>query len=137
MPTGRGRRWDKTPGQISIFAARALKGEPIRIFGNGSVVRDYIYIDDLVEALIAAGSCHEGPRLINIGSGIGRSLDDIVALLAKICTKEIEVIYVAERELDIPVSVLDISLARRVLEWEPRTSIEVGIELTAQRLLQQ
>jgi UDP-glucose 4-epimerase len=130
---GPGQKVRRNFGAISTFAARALKGEPIRIFGDGSIIRDYIYIDDLVEALIAAGNRHEGPRVINIGSGIGRSLNDIVALLASICTK-VEVIYGAERNLDIPVSVLDISLAKRVLKWEPRTAIELGIELTANAL---
>jgi UDP-glucose 4-epimerase len=112
----------------------ALRGNLISIFGDGSVVRDYIYIDDLVEAIVAAGRVRGGPSVINVGSGEGKSLNDIVRLLRGVVAKEIEVEYLAKREFDVPVSVLDISLARAVLNWIPRTPFEVGVESTLRSL---
>jgi UDP-glucose 4-epimerase len=131
---GAGQQVGRNFGAISTFAMRALRGDLISIFGDGSVVRDYIYIDDLVGAMIAAGRLHGGPSVINIGSGVGKSLDDILCLLGGILTKEIKVEYLAKREFDVPVSVLDISLAGAVLNWIPHTPFEVGVELTVQAL---
>lgn len=131
---GPGQRVGRNFGAIATFATRALRGDPISIFGDGSVVRDYIYIDDLVRAMIAAGRLHGGPSEINIGSGVGKSLGDILYLLGKIITKEMKVEYLAKREFDVPVSVLDISLARAALNWMPHTPFELGVELTVQAL---
>ncbi len=131
---GPGQRAGRNFGAISNFAVRALRGDLISIFGDGSVVRDYIYIDDLVGAMVAAGGVRGGPSIINIGSGEGKSLNDIVHLLREIVAKEIEVEYLEKRKFDVPVSVLDISLARAVLNWVPQTPFEIGVELTLQSL---
>jgi len=128
---GPGQQVGRNFGAISTFVTCALKCEPIRIFGDGSVIRDYIYIDDLVDALIAAGNRNGGPSVINISSGTGKSLNNILAFVARLFARDVDVIYGAKRNFDVPISVLDISLAKRILKWEPRTSIEIGIQLTA------
>jgi UDP-glucose 4-epimerase len=130
---GPGQMVGRNFGAISTFAAHVVAGEPITIFGDGSIIRDYVYIDDLVEAVVAAGSQHGGPTVMNVSSGIGRSLNDIVAVLRRIYTR-VEVNYLPGRELDVPVSVLDASLAEAILKWKPRTSFEVGIESTVKAL---
>jgi len=117
-------------GAISTFAARALRGEPITIFGDGSIIRDYVYIDDLVEAMILAGKFRHGPPVMNVGSGAGKSLNDIVTALSGVLGRQIAVNYVAKRDFDVPVSVLDISLARATLDWMPRVPFEAGIAST-------
>jgi UDP-glucose 4-epimerase len=131
---GPGQPVGRNFGAISTFATRALRGDPISIFGDGSVVRDYIYIDDLVRAMIAAGRLHGGPYVINIGSGVGKSLNDIIFVLGRILTKDVKVEHLAKREFDVPVSVLDISLAKAALNWMPQIPFEVGIELTVRAL---
>jgi UDP-glucose 4-epimerase len=131
---GPGQQVGRNFGAISTFAAQLAAGEPITIFGDGSVIRDYIYIDDLVDAFIAAGNCRGGPTVVNIGSGVGKSLNDIVAELRQIHTS-VEVNYLPGRDLDVPVSVLDISLAKAALNWSPHTSFEAGVERTAKAFL--
>lgn len=117
-------------GAISTFATRVAAGDPITIFGDGSIIRDYLYIDDLVEALIAAGHLAGGPAVLNVGSGVGKSLNDIVGVLREASMSEVEVNYVEARDLDVPISVLDISLAQTMLKWKPRTSFDKGVEAT-------
>ena len=132
---GPGQKTGRNFGAISTFAASAAKGEAITIFGDGSVTRDYIFIDDLIEAVIAAGNHRGGPTVMNIGSGTGKSLNDIIGVLGEICADQIKTRYVRGRDLDVPVSVLDISLAKAVLQWEPRTSFENGVGATLKALV--
>lgn len=127
---GPGQKIGRNFGAIATFAMHAVKGEPITIYGNGSVIRDYIYIDDLVDAIIAAGSHVSATGVINVAAGVGKSLNDIIDVLGKVCAEKIAVNYIQGRDLDVPISVLDISLASAVLNWRPRTSFETGIEST-------
>lgn len=131
---GPGQQVGRNFGAIPTFAMRAVRGDLISIYGDGSVVRDYVYIDDLVAAMIAAGRARGGPPVINIGSGEGKSLNDIVRRLRGLVANEIRVEYLAKRGFDVPVSVLDISLAASALDWKPRTSFEVGVESTLRSL---
>jgi UDP-glucose 4-epimerase len=117
-------------GAVATFATCVARGEPITIFGDGTITRDYIYIDDLIEAIIAAGRHRGGPTVLNVGSGVGRSLNDIVDILREKSKRKIDVNYLQARDLDVPVSVLDISLAETLLNWKPRTSFEKGLEAT-------
>jgi UDP-glucose 4-epimerase len=131
---GPGQHIGRNFGAISTFAAHVAAHEPVEIFGDGSIIRDYIYIDDLVAAFIAAGNHRGGPTVMNIGSGVGKSLNDIVAALRQVY-KRVDVNYRPGRDLDVPVSILDISLATTTLKWRPCTSFEVGVERTATALL--
>lgn len=132
---GPGQKVGRNFGAISTFAAHVSRGEPITVFGDGSVIRDYIYIDDLIEAIIAAGRHRGGPRVMNIGSGIGKSLNDIINALGRLSAKKIQVNYAAGRDLDVPVSVLNISLAEAILKWKPRTCFEAGMVSTLNELV--
>jgi UDP-glucose 4-epimerase len=130
-PYGPGQTVGRNFGAISTFASHMAKGEPITIFGDGSVIRDYIYIGDVVEALIAAGKRRGGPACVNIGSGIGKSLNDILDTLRSFeGSPHIKVEYVGARNFDVAISVLDISLAQRELGWIPQTSFATGVEAT-------
>ncbi len=107
---------------------QALNHQPIEIWGDGSVVRDYVYIGDVVDALIRVIS-HDGPqRVFNIGSGIGTSLNELVRILQEVTGQTIACRYVAGRNFDVPASVLDISRARTVLGWQPRIALREGIQ---------
>jgi UDP-glucose 4-epimerase len=117
----------KNQGVIAAFLRRALSGNPIEIWGDGTVIRDYVYIDDVIEALMLA-TTHEGPgRVFNIGSGDGRSLNDISTAIARLLGADIPVEYRPGRPMDVPASILDITLASRELGWHPRTSFEDGL----------
>lgn len=126
-PYGEYQRTQGAQGVIPIFMHKALHHEPIEIWGDGSVVRDYVYIGDVVEALIGVMS-YEGPeRVINIGSGIGTSLNELVQILRDVTGVAISCRYVAGRGFDVPASVLDISRARSALGWNPQVPLHEGI----------
>ena len=120
----------KNQGVIAAFVRRALTGQHIEMWGDGCVIRDYIYIDDVVEALILAAT-HQGPnRIFNIGSGEGRSLNDIVAAIARLLEVDILVERRPARSVDVPVSILDTTLAAQDLTWQPSTQFEEGLRVT-------
>ncbi|MGH6846374.1 MAG: GDP-mannose 4,6-dehydratase, partial [Methylocella sp.] len=114
----------------SQFCKKALAGAPIRMFGDGAVVRDYVYIDDAVDALVRGGHTEASSAALNIGSGEGRSLNGIVAVLQKLLAKPIMVEREPGRPFDVPVSVLDSAKARAELGWSARVSFEEGVART-------
>jgi UDP-glucose 4-epimerase len=120
----------KHQGAIAAFMRQVLLQQPIEIWGDGSVVRDYIYIDDVVRAMTAAVE-HQGPsRVFNIGSGEGRSLRDIVASIESVSGIKASVRYVDGRSIDVPRSVLDTRLAHAELGWQPQFDFPAGIRRT-------
>ena len=76
-PFGEGQNVTGAQGAVAIFLHRALSGETIDIWGDGSVVRDYFYVSDAVRALLLAKSCSSQQRIFNIGSGSGKSLNQL------------------------------------------------------------
>lgn len=122
----------KNQGVVAAFLRRAVAGKPIEMWGDGSVVRDYLYIDDVVEALELA-ALHDGPsRVFNIGSGQGRTLLDIVAAIEQVLGKKIPVHQHQGRTVDVPRSILDIQLAMTELGWLPRTAFVDGFARTVE-----
>lgn len=120
----------KNQGVIAAFVRRALSGQHIEMWGDGCVIRDYIYIDDVVKALILAAT-HQGlNRVFNIGSGEGRSLNDIVADIAKLLKVDVLIEHRPARSVDVPVSILDTTLACKDLIWQPSTPFEDGLRDT-------
>jgi UDP-glucose 4-epimerase len=117
-------------GAISVFLHRIYTGQPITIWGDGSVVRDYLYISDLVDALEMATLVETKDKVFNIGSGRGTSLNDLIDLMAAALHERPAVEYLPPRPLDVPTSVLDVSRARRELGWESKTDLTEGIART-------
>ena len=92
-------------------------------------MRDYIYIDDVINAMLMAIK-HDGTeRVSNIGSGEGRCLNEVIAGIANELSSTINVKYINAREGDIPVNILDNRLAQN-LEWRVRVPFEIGIKQT-------
>ncbi|MER2104540.1 MAG: NAD-dependent epimerase/dehydratase family protein [Pseudomonas atacamensis] len=120
----------KQQGVIGTFISKTLKGEDIEIWGDGSVVRDYIYIDDVVDALLKTIQYPGKSRVFNIGSSIGVALNDIVTVLAELMPEEPRLIYREARGVDVVVSILDCSLAKRELDWQPYNDLRSGISKT-------
>lgn len=120
----------KNQGVIAATIARALRDEPVEIWGDGSVVRDFIFIDDVVDALtLAATDTGEG-RVFNIGSGQGRDLRQIIAAIEQQMGQRLRLEWKPGRPIDVPVSVVAIDRAREILAWQPRTSFEDGLRQT-------
>ncbi|MBK8815437.1 MAG: NAD-dependent epimerase/dehydratase family protein [Methylococcaceae bacterium] len=115
-------------GVIAAVIERLLANKPAEIWGDGSVIRDYIFIDDVIDAIIAATQLvdHHAPRIFNIGSGVGRSLNMVIDSIAEIHGKA-DIQRLPGRIVDVPVSILDIQRANRVLHWHPRTDWMNGL----------
>ncbi len=121
----------KGQGVIAAIIQKVLMNQSPEIWGDGSVTRDYVFIDDVVDAIIAAAQLNGAkmPRLYNIGSGVGRSLNEVVASIAEI-HGQIDIIRRPGRTVDVPVSLLDIQRARDYLNWAPRTEWKEGLRST-------
>lgn len=129
-PYGQGQSPTSSQGAIAVFMGRILSGSPIEIWGKGDVIRDYLYISDVVQAFVAAATYKGQNRVFNIGSGIGLSLLDVVATLETSLEKKATLIFRPPRSFDVLKNVLDIRLAATTLGWRPQTSFMQGIELT-------
>jgi UDP-glucose 4-epimerase len=127
-PFGERQRIETAQGAVSAFLHRALNGQPIEIWGDGTTIRDYIYISDVADAFAQAVT-YDGPKSIfNVSSGVGTSLNDLIALLEKALGHPIERHYLPGRPFDIPVSILSNELARREMGWIPKVGLREGIE---------
>ena len=120
----------KGQGFIAAAIARALSGQQIEIWGDGSVTRDFIFIDDVIDAFEAAARDTSDHRVFNIGTGEGRRLDDVLALIERILDVKMNIKRLPSRSLDTPISVLAIDRAREVLNWSPKTPFETGLART-------
>ena len=116
-------------GVIATFMANVLANNPIQIWGDGGVVRDFIYIEDLAELCLLAGRS-DARGAFNAGSGQGHSLNDIVAILTRIVGKPINTVYQSGRAYDVPRIVLDNSNAIKTFDWAPTEKLEDGMKLT-------
>lgn len=126
-PFGERQRVGTAQGAVAVFLHRALHGETIHIWGDGSVTRDYIYIKDAIGAFIRALSYQGEQRVFNIGSGQGLSLNEILDAIEKLLGRPVERSYEYGRKFDVPVNVLDISRARELLGWRPSVDFYEGL----------
>lgn len=120
----------KNQGVIAALISCALHNQEFQIWGDGSAIRDYVYVDDVVDALLLAAADESEQRIFNIGSGQGRDLRDVIVAIEAQLGVKLAVRRTEGRLIDVPVSVLAIDRARDVLGWRPRTRFEVGIEQT-------
>jgi UDP-glucose 4-epimerase len=115
-------------GVISIFVDRARRGEPVTLFGDGSAYRDFVFVEDVVTAnMLAAREPLASGRAFNVGRGEKTTLNDLVAMIGRVVGRPLVVKHEAPRVGDIAESLADISLARKVLGFEPRVPVEEGL----------
>lgn len=126
-PFGEGQRTVASQGVVAVFAGKMLRGEPIEIWGDGSVVRDYIYISDVVNALLLSIFPSRGQHVLNIGSGRGRSLNEVIAAIESAFHCQAVKRYLDARVFDVPANVLNIEAARKFLGWCPEVEFAQGV----------
>jgi len=115
-------------GVVAIFLERLAAGEESTIFGDGEQTRDFIYVGDVVDGVLAATG-HEG-GVYNIGTGVETSVTELHRVCRRVTGIEREPVYEEARPGDIGRSVIDPSLASRELGWRAEQSLEKGLELT-------
>lgn len=126
-PYGERQRTQASQGAVAVFLGKVLRQEPVDIWGDGSVVRDYIHIADVVSALLAATPPSGSERLFNIGSGRGHSLNELLDAIESATGHTAQRRYLPGRPFDVPVSVLSIARAQTALGWAPGVDFEQGL----------
>jgi len=124
-------------GVVAIFSHRMLRGAPTTLFGDGGNTRDYVYVDDVVQALVLAAGDIGDRRRFNIGTGVQTSDRELHALLAKSIGCPDTPSYSAARPGALRYSALDSSLARQVLAWAPAHDLGRGLEQTVEYFREQ
>ena len=120
----------KSQGVIAAFLSQALSGRTLEVWGDGNVVRDYIFIDDLITALIKSVDYSGQQRIFNIGSGIGKSINQVIDDLEILIDRPLKRVYKSKRKVDVPVNVLDISLAKELMDFKPEVDWITGLQKT-------
>jgi UDP-glucose 4-epimerase len=121
-------------GAVAVFANKILKGDPIEIWGDGSVVRDFIYIDDAVTATVMASLSDVKNQVFNIGCGVGVSLLELVSTIEDLTKRKATVRFASARPFDVPVNVLSIAKAKKDLGWSPASSLREGLLKTIEAI---
>lgn len=117
-------------GVVSIFAGALTKGRPTRVFGDGTSSRDYVYVDDVVDAFVRClGGKGDGRRL-NVGSGAGTTVRRLHTLVARAVGAPDAPEFAPARPGELAAITLDVGQARRALGWEPVVGLEQGLAQT-------
>ena len=115
---------------IPQFLKQALGGGSLVVFGDGSQTRDFVYVDDVVDALFAAATASDvDRRIINVGSGQEVSINQLVEKVARATGREVSPLYSQADNGGVSRLVADISLARRKLSYSPAVDLDKGLEL--------
>lgn len=126
-PYGRFQDAQANQGVIAVFLAHALRKEPLEVWGDGAAVRDYVYVDDVMDACMKLLDYHGDERIFNIGSGKGFALREIIHLIERETGQNADVRYQPSRIQDVPANILDCSIAARELGWRPSVGLSEGI----------
>lgn len=115
-----------TQGIVSTFMRRARAGDPVEVWGDGSIVRDYLYVTDLAAFCVLAAST-DCSGTYNVGSSSGTTVNGVISAIRSVANAPLRVVYRPGRNFDVPNSVLDCSRARAEFGWSPKVSFEQGI----------
>ncbi len=125
---------------VANFIRRALEGESLEVYGDGQQTRDFIFVDDLVDAIIRAACFPNiGGEIFQIASNRERTVNEVAAAVANLVKRHagrpVRVCHAQALPYEMRRNYSDISKARRLLDFEPKTDFESGLELTLQYFL--
>jgi UDP-glucuronate 4-epimerase len=124
--------WGRPDMAYFKFARSIFANEPIEIFNNGDMLRDFTFIDDIIEGIVSAiNKIPSTFALYNLGNNKPEKLTDFVKVLEEALGREAKKIYCGMQAGDVPVTMADIDLTSRELGWEPKMTIADGIKLFA------
>lgn len=107
-PYGPYQRPNGIQGVVTTFIYKSLHEEPISVYGDGSTIRDYIYIDDAIEGIIKIANLDNDDKVYNLGSGTGHSINDIIEIIKSVINTDIHVQYSDMRKVDVPINILNV-----------------------------
>jgi len=135
-PYGPYQRPNGSLGVITTFVYRALTDGKLVVYGDGTVVRDFIYIEDAIRGILNIANGNSEIRVFNLGSGKGTSINEVIESIKKTVRADLEVNYIASRAADVPVNFLDITRYERLYGKLNPISLEDGIKRTAKFLIE-
>lgn len=129
-PYGPYQRPNGILGVVTTFTYNALNNKEITVYGDGNVIRDFIYIDDAINAIIKIINSNTKNKIYNLGCGYGTSINDVINTLENVLNKKVNVAYKAGRAVDVPINYLDISRYENEFGSLNPVSLENGIKMT-------
>lgn len=118
-------------GVITSFIVNALEGKDLVIYGDGTQIRDFVFVDDVARAnVLAMERNNQSFEVFNIGSGTETSIKELAETIIKLTGSESKIVYKPSRHGDIVYSKADVSKAKNVLGWNAETSLEEGLKQT-------
>lgn len=130
-PYGPHQRFLKGQGLVAAILEKATNNQPINIFGDGTAQRDYIYVEDLVDAIVMCVEKKEAiGKVFNIGSGKPHSILQVVHEVENALQRKLVLNFVDSRSSDVKKNFLSIEKAEKLLRWKPKTSLVEGIRNT-------
>ena len=122
------------PPAVPRFLQQALRGGSLVVFGGGAQTRDFVYVDDVVKALVASATAADvDRRIVNVGSGRETSINELAALVAEVVGREVDMLHSPAESGGVSRLCADISAAQRLLGYAPRVSLRRGLEWTLER----
>lgn len=122
------------PPVIPHYLRAALTGASLVVFGDGESTRDFVYIDEVVSALIAAATAPNiDQQMINIGSGIETSINTLIRSIEEVSGRELQVIYNNSKSAGVTHMRADLRLAERLLGYSPQTDLKTGLRQTIEQ----
>lgn len=131
-PYGPYQRPNGVLGAVTTFTYKALKREEITVYGDGSVVRDFIYIDDAIRAILNIVNGESEYKTYNLGCGYGTSIKQVLDTIHDELKIDMNIVYKPERKVDVPVNYLDISRYEEEYGSLNPISLSEGIRNTAE-----
>jgi UDP-glucose 4-epimerase len=122
------------PPLIPQLLRQAQTGGSMVIFGDGRQTRDFVFLDDVLDALVLAATAGDANRAtVNIGSGQEISINDVAQCAARVTGKQVNLLHNQSQSGGVSRLVADVTLAQALLGWTPHTSLEEGLRLTLER----
>ena len=131
-PYGPYQRPNGILGAVTTFTYKAIKGDEITVFGDGSVIRDFIYIDDAIRGILNIVNGKNKHHTFNLGCGYGTSIGAVLEAVKKSLGYELNIVYKAGRSVDVPTNYLDISRYEKYYGKLNPIALEDGIKKTAE-----
>lgn len=133
-PYGPYQRPNGVLGAVTTFTYKAINNEKITVYGDGSVVRDFIYIDDAIRGILSIANGETEKKIFNLGSGTGTSINEVLRSIERALNKKMNIEYLPVRSVDVPTNYLDISRFEDKFGKLNPISLQEGILKTAEFL---
>lgn len=125
-PYGYGQNLYGKQGIIAVAIGKTLNNKPIDVYGDGGNIRDYIFIEDFCHYMKYLIVNRVINKTLNIGSGIGYSINDVLNIIEKVTRKKLIINYIKKRNTDVPSIIMDISELNKIVKYK-QVDLEMGI----------